>query len=73
MAHPPKRHVFLEFLVENKAFHFSKRTLCADIACSKWLKKGLLTFKSFNELTNTAGVISSTFGCVTGTDRFTKI
>ena len=33
--HPPKGYMFLEFLVESKAFHFSKR------ACKKWLKKAL--------------------------------
>ena len=38
---PPKRHVFLEFLVENKAFHFSKRALHAGTAHNKWLKKAL--------------------------------
>ena len=39
--HPPKRHVFLEFLVEKKAFHSSKRALRAGIACNKWLKEAL--------------------------------
>ena len=28
--HPPKQHVFLEFLVENEAFYFTKRALRAD-------------------------------------------
>ena len=37
--HTPKWHVFLEFLVENKAFHFSKKVLHAGAACKKWLKK----------------------------------
>ena len=27
MLYPSKRHVFFEFLVEEKAFHFSKRAL----------------------------------------------
>ena len=40
---PPKRHVFLEFLVENKAYHFSKRALRAGTARSKWLKKALIS------------------------------
>ena len=29
--HPPKQHVFLEFLVENEAFYFTKRALRADM------------------------------------------
>ena len=29
MLHPPKGHVFLEVLVEKKAFRFSKRALRA--------------------------------------------
>ena len=37
--HPSKQHVFLEFLVENRAFYFSKRALRAGIARTKWLKK----------------------------------
>ena len=41
---PPKRHVFLEFLVENKAFNFSKRAVHADTACNKWFKKALDIF-----------------------------
>ena len=41
--HPPKRHVFLEFLVENKAYHFSKRALRAGTARNKWLKKALFS------------------------------
>ena len=36
--HLPKRHVFLEVLVEKKAFCFSKRALCAGTARNKWLK-----------------------------------
>ena len=40
--HPSKQHVFLEFLVENRAFYFSKRALRAGIARTKWLKKTLL-------------------------------
>ena len=39
---PPKQHVFLEFLVENKAFRFSKRALRASTARNKWLKKALI-------------------------------
>ena len=39
MLHPPKWYVFLEFSVNNKAFHFSKRVLRAVTACKKWLKK----------------------------------
>ena len=42
--HPPKRHVFLEFLVKNKAYHFSKRARYAGTSCNKWLKKALVTF-----------------------------
>ena len=38
-ATPTKRYMFLEFLVENKAFHFSKRALRADTACNKYIKK----------------------------------
>ena len=34
----PKWHVFLEFLVEKKAFCFSKRALHAGTARNKWLK-----------------------------------
>ena len=37
-ATSPKQHVFLEFLVENKEFYFSKRALRAGIACKKRLK-----------------------------------
>ena len=37
--HHPKRHVFLEFLAEKKAFHFSKRSLRAGTARYKELKK----------------------------------
>ena len=36
--HPLKQHVFLEFLVEKKAFRFSKRALRAGTACNKWFK-----------------------------------
>ena len=42
----PERHVFLEFLVENKAFSFSKRVLHADTARNKWLKKALLALSA---------------------------
>ena len=38
MLHPPKRHVFLEVLVEKKTFRFSKRALPVGTACNKWLK-----------------------------------
>ena len=40
--HLPIRHVFLEFLVENKAYHFSKRALRAGTARNKLLKKALI-------------------------------
>ena len=43
-VHPLKRHVFLEVLVENKAFHFLKRALRAGTACNKCLRKALLNF-----------------------------
>ena len=36
--HLPKQHVFLEVLVENKAFYFSERALHAGSPCNKWLK-----------------------------------
>ena len=36
--HPPKRHVFLEFLAEKKVFRFAKRALSAGTARNKWLK-----------------------------------
>ena len=39
MLHSSKRHLFSEFLVENKAFQFSKRALHAGTARKKWLKK----------------------------------
>ena len=42
--HPPKWNVVLEFLVENKAFHFSKRALPVATTHNKWLKKAMLTF-----------------------------
>ena len=32
MLHPPKRHVYLEVLIEKKAFRFSKRALRAGTA-----------------------------------------
>ena len=38
MLHPPKQHVFLDFLVENKAFYSIERALRAGTACNKWLK-----------------------------------
>ena len=34
--------MFFEFLVENKIFHFSKRTLRVVATRNKWLKKALL-------------------------------
>ena len=40
-----KRRVFLEFLVENKVFHFSKGAFCAGTARKKWLKEALLDKK----------------------------
>ena len=39
--HLPKQYVFLEFLVKNKAFHFSKRALRADTTRKKRFKKAL--------------------------------
>ena len=45
--HPTKRHVVLEVLVENKAFHFSKRALRAGTTCNRWLKKVQLIIISF--------------------------
>ena len=36
--HPPKQHVFLEVLVENKAFYSTKKTPGADTVHNKWLK-----------------------------------
>ena len=39
--HPPKWHVFFEFLVEKKAFHSSKRALRPGTARNKTLKKAL--------------------------------
>ena len=36
ILHPPKRHVFLEFLVEKKVFRFAKRALRAATARNKW-------------------------------------
>ena len=38
--HLPKQYVFLEVLVENKTFYFSKRALLA-VARNKWFKKPL--------------------------------
>ena len=35
---PSKWYVFLEVLVEKKAFRFSKRALRVSTACNKWLK-----------------------------------
>ena len=53
--HPPIQHVFWEFLVENKAFHSTKRALRANTACNKWLKQALklqIIFKNQNKLSN---------------------
>ena len=36
--HPPKQHVFLEVLVEKRAFRFSIRALRAGTACNESLK-----------------------------------
>ena len=44
--HPPKRHMFLKFLVEKKRFHFSKRALLADTAHNNWLKEALADQRS---------------------------
>ena len=38
---PHKQHVFLEFLVENKAFHVSKRALRTSTTRIKWFKKAM--------------------------------
>ena len=46
--HPHKHHMFLEFFVENKAFHFSKRALGTGTARNKWLKKVLNCYVYFN-------------------------
>ena len=46
MLHPPKWHMFLEFLVKNKAFCFSKRALRPGAAGNKWFKKALI-FQEF--------------------------
>ena len=35
MLIPPKRHVVLKVLTENKVFYFSKKALCAGTACNK--------------------------------------
>ena len=40
--HTPKQHVFLELLVENKTFYFSKKALLAGTTCKKWLKQALM-------------------------------
>ena len=48
--HSLKWHVFLEFLVENKAYHFSKNALRADTARNKWLKKALTAIPSLTQL-----------------------
>ena len=39
--HSPKRHVVFKFLVENKAFHFSKRALRAGTTHNKCLEEAL--------------------------------
>ena len=38
MLNPPKRHVFLKALTENKVFYFLKRALRVGTAFNKWLK-----------------------------------
>ena len=59
MLHPaPKRHVFLEFLLEKKAFHFSKRALNAGTAHSKWLKYTLLSSSYLLKVTKCLSKIS---------------
>ena len=42
MLHPPKPHVFLELLAENKTFSCSIRALHTETTQNKWLKKALL-------------------------------
>ena len=44
--HSPKQHVFLEFLVKNNAFHFSKRALRASTTWNNLLKKALVMSRS---------------------------
>ena len=39
--HSPKQHVFLEVLIENKSFYFSKRTLLAGATHNMWSRKAL--------------------------------
>ena len=39
--HPPRRHLFLEFLVGSVTYNFSKKALRAGAARNKWLKKAL--------------------------------
>ena len=41
MLHPPKWHVILKVLMENKVFYSSKRALRVDNARYKWLKEDL--------------------------------
>ena len=40
----------LEFLVEKKAFHFSKKALCEGTACNKWLKKAMKGHSAFQKV-----------------------
>ena len=42
MLNLPKWCVVLKVLAENLLIHFSKRALCADNTCIKWLKKALV-------------------------------
>ena len=45
MLNLPKWCVVLKVLAENLLIHFSKRALCADNTCIKWLKKSPGTSK----------------------------
>ena len=51
MLHPPKQHVFFEFLVKYKAFYFSKKaggynTPCLDISRAITAERSLLHIAS---------------------------
>ena len=49
-ATPPKQHAFLEFHVENKVFHFSKRALRAGTARKVVKKKAIAISKNSKKL-----------------------
>ena len=38
MLHPPKQHVILKVLTENKVFYFYKKALYKGTEPNKWLK-----------------------------------